>query len=128
MVTPPVIPRHHLPEDPADWSTIAVAFPRLADDLEHSCPCSPDEVFEYVQTESGDLDDASRSRLVFLRTAQVAQAKFWLWSYTESEGEELFVTCRVDPDGMATLGVATPNGLNAEQFLLAEYYDEVYWP
>jgi hypothetical protein len=107
---------------------VSVTFPRLADDTQDSCPCSPEEILEYVQTESGDLDNASRSRLVFLRTAQVAETRFWLWSYSESDGDALFVTCRLDSDGIATLGIASGNGLNAEQFLLAEYYDEVYWP
>jgi hypothetical protein len=58
----------------------------------------------------------------------VADAQYWLWSYTEADGEKVFVTCRVDPDSSTCVGLANPNGLSAEQFLLAEYYDEVYWP
>jgi hypothetical protein len=122
-----VIPRDQLPEDAADWSAVAVSLPRLAEDFPESCPCSPDEIFEHVQAESGDVDVADRSRLVFLRTARVADAHFWLWSYTEADGEVVFVTCRLDPDGVVTLGLANRNGLGAEQFILAEYYDEVYW-
>jgi hypothetical protein len=123
-----VIPRHKLPDDAADWSAVAVSFVRLDHDAPDSCPCSADEVFEYVQAESADLDHADRNRLLFLRTAQVGDARFWLWSYTDEENEEVFVTCRLDADGSTTLGLASRNGLNAEQFLLAEYYDEVYWP
>jgi hypothetical protein len=122
-----VISRHELPEDAADWATVAISFPRLPEDAPGSCPCPADEIFEYVQNESSDLEGADRSRLVFVRTAQVADAQYWLWSYTEVDGEDLFVTCRVDADGATTVGLAARNGLSAEQFILAEYYDEVYW-
>ena len=121
-----MIARDKLPEDAADWADIAIALPRLTRDAPGSCPCSPDEIFAYVQKESADLEDADRSRLVFVRTALVADAQYWLWSYTEADGENLFVTCRLDSDG-TTVGLASPNGLGPEQFILAEYYDEVHW-
>ncbi len=122
-----MISREDLPEDAAEWSSVAVAFDRLALDDADACPCSVDEIFEYVQIESGDLDQADRDRLAFRRTAQVGNARFWLWTYSEQDGEEVFVTYRSDSDGSSTLGMASPNGLSAEQFMLAEYYDEVYW-
>ena len=122
-----MIPREALPDDAADWSSIEVALPRLFDDSPGSCPVSPDDIFEYVQIESGDTDSAERARLVFIRTAEVSDARYWLWQYTESDGEKCFVTFRADPDGTTVLGLASPNGLSEEQYLLAEYYDEVYW-
>jgi len=122
-----VIPRDKLPEDSSDWSEVAVSFPRLPEDRAQSCPCSIDEIFAYVKTESGDRDQANLNRLTFVRTAQVGDARYWLWSYKESDGEAKFVTCRVASDGSIELALASANGLNAEQFLLAEYYDEVYW-
>ena len=122
-----MISREDLPDDAAEWSSVAVAFDRLASDDPNACPCSVDEIFEYVQMESGDIDQADRDRLLFCRTAQVANARFWLWTYSEHDGERVFVTCRCDPDGSSTLGLASPNGLSPEQFMLAEYYDEVYW-
>jgi hypothetical protein len=57
-----MIPREALPDDAADWSTVDVALARLADDSPGSCPVSSDEIFEYVQTESGDTDSADRAR------------------------------------------------------------------
>jgi hypothetical protein len=122
-----VIPRDELPENAADWSAVTISFPRLAEDTPDSCPRSLNQIFEYIQIESGDVDNAHRSRLVFLRTAQVADARYWLWSYTETGGEKVFVTCRVNSDGSTCVGLANPNGLSAEQFMLAEYYDAVYW-
>lgn len=116
-----------LPDDAADWSSVAVQFPVLPNDNPASCPGSEDEVFEYVQTESGDVDEAVRDRLMFCRTAKVADTQYWVWKYTESDGEEVLVTYRLDPDGSTTLGLANANGLSLDQFLLADYYGEVYW-
>jgi hypothetical protein len=77
--------------------------------------------------ESADLDEAAKSRLHFERSAQVADARYWLWTYRESDGEVCFVTCRADADGSTCLSLAEPNGLSQEQFLLADYYGEIYW-
>ena len=104
-----------------------MSFPRLANDSPRSCPDTEDEIFDYVQTESADTDAAERERLRFVRTARVADADFWLWEYTESDGELCYVTFQRHPDGSSMLGLASPNGLSHEQYLLAEYYDEVYW-
>jgi hypothetical protein len=77
--------------------------------------------------ESADADHADRDRLAFVRTAQVADARFWLWTYTESNGEQVFVAYQLNSDDSSVLGLASPNGLDAEQYMLAEYYDEVHW-
>lgn len=77
--------------------------------------------------ESGATDQANRERLAFLRTARVAEAQFWVWNYTEHDGEAVFVTYQLNSDGSSVLSLASPNGLSAEQFVLAQYYDEVYW-
>ncbi len=119
--------RSKLPEDPADWHSVQVSFDRLSDDSPSSCPESEDNVFAYVRIESADVDDAERSRFRFLRTAQVSKTRYWLWEYTEEGGQPCFVTYRLDRDGSSTLGLAEPNGLSPEQYLLADYYDEVYW-
>lgn len=122
-----MIPREDLPDDAVDWGSIAVSFDRLAEDTPESCPCPPEEIFEYVQMESGATDQANRERLAFLRTARVAEAQFWVWNYTEHDGEAVFVTYQLNSDGSSVLSLASPNGLSAEQFVLAQYYDEVYW-
>jgi len=122
-----MISRDDLPDDAAEWSSIRISFDRLAEDTPESCPCAGEEIFAYVQMESGDTDRANIDRLAFLRTARVAEARFWIWTYTEHDGEPVFVTYQLKSDGSSVLGLASPNGLNAEQFLLAQYYDEVYW-
>jgi|RhiMetdeSRZDD1v2_1073273.scaffolds.fasta_scaffold239025_2 hypothetical protein len=122
-----MIVREELPDDAAEWSSVRVTFDRLPLDTQESCPCTVADVFEYVQLESTDADHADRYRLAFVRTAQVVDARFWLWTYTESDGEQVFVTYQLKSDDSSVLGLASPNGLDAEQFMLAEYYDEVYW-
>lgn len=122
-----MLSRSDLPDDAAEWGSVAVSLPRLNPDSSEQCPYSEDDVFDYVQTESGDTDRADRQRFVFLRTAQVANTRYWLWEYTESDGERVFVTCSVDGEGSTCLGLAEPNGLSDAQFLLADYYDEIYW-
>ena len=122
-----MIPRDQLPDDAADWTDVEVSFPRLDEDSPQSCPDAEDEIFEYVQSESADTDAAERQRLRFVRTARVADADFWLWEYRESDGELCYVTFQRHPDGSSMLGLASPNGLSHAQYLLAEYYDEVYW-
>jgi hypothetical protein len=122
-----MLARDQLPEDAADWGEVRVELPRLPDNSPDCCPLSEEEVFQFVQTESADVDEADRSRLEFIRTALVSETQYWLWSYTESDGRHVFVTVQADTDGSTTLDLAEPNGLAAEQYLLAHYYDEVYW-
>ena len=122
-----MIPRHELPDDATAWTDVEVSFPRLANDSPLSCPDTDDDIFDYVQSESADTEAAERERLRFVRTARVADADFWLWEYTESDGELCYVTFQRHPDGSSMLGLASSNGLSHEQYLLAEYYDEVYW-
>ena len=122
-----MIPREELPEDASDWTGVSVSFPQLPDNSPVSPPCSEDRLFEYVRKESADVERADRARLKFIRTALVSEAKYWLWEYTEEDGELVYVICRVDLEGSNLIGLSTPNGLSHEQYMLADYYDEVYW-
>jgi hypothetical protein len=122
-----MIRREDLPEDAADWKSVTVAFDRLEPDREDTCPEDRDEIREYAGMESADTDPAEDAALKFLRTARVGDASYWLWAYTESEGTVCFVAFRKNDDGSTCLGLAEPNGLSAEQYLLADYYGEVYW-
>jgi hypothetical protein len=123
-----MIPRRtELPEDAAKWTSVTVSFPRLEHDSAESCPESFDEIMRYLRAESGDTDRAEANRLCFLRTALVGKDKYWLWSYEEEDAARCFVAFRVKEDGSACLDISQTNGLSPEQYLLADYYDEVYW-
>jgi hypothetical protein len=82
-----MISREQLPDDPLEWKGIDVSFPRLGADTEESSPRPRPEVFDYICRESADSDQAKEERLKFLRTAQVGEAQYWLWSYEEEDGE-----------------------------------------
>jgi hypothetical protein len=122
-----MIPRDRLPEDAADWRTIGISFPRLPQDTTHSCPMKVKQIMEYVRMESADLDDADPARLAFVRTARVEDMSCWLWTYTEGDGQVNFVLFERRDDGRERLGLTESNGLSPEQYLLAAYYDEIYW-
>ena len=50
-----------------------------------------------------------------------------MWEYAEEGGDLCYVVLRKNPDASTVLGLAEPNGLSPEQYLLADYYDEIYW-
>lgn len=65
--------------------------------------------------------------LKFIRTAQVEASQYWLWSYTKSDGEACYVFIRQRIDGETLLSITNTGNLTPEQYLLADYYDLVYW-
>lgn len=122
-----LIPRDQLPYDAEDWKKVEVDFAYLPDNTEKSCPISLKELMEYIRMESADTDKASEESLSFIRTALIKKNKCWIWKYTESDGELCYVTFWKKSWRRTELGISSANGLSPEQFILAEYYDEVYW-
>lgn len=122
-----MISRDDLPADAAQWSGVRIAFEYLAKNCATSCPLSETDVLCYLQAESGDGDKADLARLTFVRTAKVLSDQYWVWRYVETDGAACYVTFSIRPDGSSVLSLAAPNGLSAEQFLLASHYDEIYW-
>ena len=124
---PSLIPRDQLPYDAKDWNNVEIDFTYLPENTEESCPMSRDEVMEYVRMESGDTDKASEESLIFFRTAIVGNNFCWLWKYTESDGQLCYVTYWIRSILNREIGLSDNNGLSPEQYILSEYYDEVYW-
>jgi hypothetical protein len=122
-----VISRKDLPEDAADWTNVSVDFERLEPDDASACPCPMEEIVEYIRDESADLDDAREEQVQFLRTAQIGKVKYWIWRYTESDGEACYLTVSDAPGGISNMGLSAANGLSPEQYMLADYFEEIYW-
>jgi hypothetical protein len=122
-----MIPRKNLPGDAAEWTSVSVSFPRLEQDSADSCPMTEDQVFDYTRLESADRNKSERVQLRFVRTARVADVSCWLWEYTEEDGQLCYVSFRQNVDGSSVLCIRDSNNLSHEQYLLADYYDEVYW-
>ena len=120
--------RTELPEDAADWASIQVELPPLSVEESKTCTFSFTDILEYVQKESGDLQNAAFAEGEPLRTARIHETLCWLWRYTESDGDECYVVATRSPTIPGCLGLALANGLSPEQFMLADYYEEVYWP
>jgi hypothetical protein len=122
-----LIDRDRLPEDAADWNDVIIEFPRLRNNSAESCPRKEREIFEYVCTESADLEKSDRKRFRFLRTARIKAQRCWLWEYVERDGVRNYVLIQADAKRNIRLSINEANGLSPEQFILAAYYDEVYW-
>ena len=119
--------RNELPDDVADWGSVTINFPKLAPDSVETCPTPLAHVLDYLRTESGDTESESSDCLSFVRTALLGGEKYWLWKFVEEDAAECFVFVRQGNDGRLMTSLVSPNGLSAEQCLLADYFDEVYW-
>jgi hypothetical protein len=112
-----------MPDDNADLSALIVEFPSLEPNSPISCPVSFDEIVDYLRVESSDLDEVEEEQLQFLRTAQVAEHKYWIWSFKESDGTDCYVTVSLTPDGVICTGYDENfYNLTPEQYMLAEYH------
>ncbi|NUQ62214.1 MAG: hypothetical protein HUU20_06985 [Pirellulales bacterium] len=80
------------------------------------------EILHYLSLESPDGDSIQAADLRFLRTAQVADAEYWIWEFHESDGAKCYVT--VEQKGHDTsIGYDEDYwGLTPEQYMLAEYH------
>ena len=118
-----MIPFNEMPEDNAELANIEIEFPRLQPNKPDSCPVAPDDVVEYLRMESADAESVEASQLHFMRTALVADHRYWIWSFRESDGSDCFVTVSVSPDGTTCTGYEENYyGLSPEQFMLGDYH------
>jgi len=118
-----MIPYDHMPEDNSELAKVNVDFPRLDPDTAESCPTPLDDIVEYLRMESTDGDAVDASQLTFRRTAQVADRRYWIWSFRESDGSNCYVTVSVGPDGDDSIGYEEDYyGLTPEQFMLGDYH------
>ncbi len=114
-------------EMPADNEYLAkmeVVFPYLVPNSAKNCPQTMEEIQAYLRLEDSDLDSVASRDLTFLRTAKVVDRQFWIWKYTESDGEECYVTVELRTDGTSVLGMdGNSYNLSPEQFILGTYHD-----
>jgi hypothetical protein len=120
----PIPPREELPEDNAELANVAVELPPLAEDAPNSCPVPMEEIVNYLRLESPPGSQVTAQSLTFLRTAQVAEKRYWIWKFTELQGAECFVTVSITPEGESTIGYEENyHNLTPEQFMLGDYYE-----
>ena len=112
-----------MPEDNLDLATLDVSFPPLEDNSEESCPEAISRIVDYLRVESTDFEHVVADQLTFLRTAQVAEKKYWIWSFLESDGTICFATVSQDEDGSTCMGYEENYGeWTPEQYMLGDYH------
>lgn len=97
-----------------------MSLPYLSPNDAASCPVSVEEIMAYVRLESSDGDHARPDRLEFVRTALVGEAKYWVWTYTESDATECYVFFRQREDGGTLTALTGSLGSSSvEDYLMA---------
>ncbi len=118
-----MIPFDEMPEDNAQLAAIVIDFPLLRPNTAESCPVPITDVVEYLRLESPDGDAIDAGQLSFLRTAQVAEQRYWIWAFQEADGSPCYVTVAVSPEGSSCIGYEENYyGLAPEQFMLGDYH------
>lgn len=119
-----MIPFDEMPEDNAELASISVEFPMLRSNTAESCPVPLSDVVEYLRRESTDGDAVQPEQLSFLRTAQVAEQRYWIWAFQEADGSPCYVTVSVSPEGSSCIGYEENYyNLTPEQFMLGDYHE-----
>lgn len=122
--------RHHMPTagemptDNRDLAGVAIDFARLRDDSPRSCPVRMADLLMYLRDEVPGGGRLQPADLTFLRTAQVAGSRYWIWRFNEPDGGELaYATVSVDDSGRLVRGYdANTYALTPEQFMLGDYH------
>jgi hypothetical protein len=113
-----------MPEDNTELANIEIDFPLLMSNTAESCPIRMAEIVDYLRVESPDYDAIQATQLHFLRTAQVAEKGYWIWSFEESDGQICYVTVSITPNRSANISYDDNYfGLSPEQFMLGDYHN-----
>jgi hypothetical protein len=113
-----------MPEDNQDLAKIEIAFPYLPDNSPNLCPVSINEILEYLELETDSEEPISNKGLVFLRTAQVVDEKYWIWEFWDNENEKCYVTVSQSQNGSTSIGYDEDYyHLTPEQFILGTFHN-----
>jgi hypothetical protein len=119
-----MIPFDNMPEDNARLAHISIDFPLLQLNTSESCPVPLSDVVEYLRLELPDGDTINARRLKFLRTAQVAEQRYWIWAFQEADGTHCYITVATTPEGSSCIGYEENYyKLTPEQFMLGDYHN-----
>jgi hypothetical protein len=119
-----MISYEEMPNDNVELAEVVIDFPLLQPNDAESCPLSMETILDYLNEESSDGDGIQAGQLKFLRTALVAEKRYWIWSFQDSDGSDCFVTASWSPNGNAEIGYDENDyDLTPEQFMLGDYHD-----
>lgn len=108
-----------MPDDNAELANLDIDFPKVS----FNKVSEPEEIephlLDYLDREGYKPDDG----LQFIRTAQVFEQTYWIWSFV-TDGEEAYATATQDEEGDTGLGCDTNDyKLSPEQYILADYHN-----
>lgn len=114
-----------MPENNEDLAKIIIDFLSLSDNSPDSCPASISEILDYLADEAVGGDRLTPSDLNFIRTAQVENTRYWIWSFNEPDGgAACYVTVAAGPDSKECIGFdENYYNLTPEQFILGDYHN-----
>ena len=82
-----------------------------------------DDIQDYLRLEDADADSVEWRELNFIRTALVADTRYWIWDYRESDGAHCYVTVSCNSEGQLCVGMdGNWHGLTPEQFILGDFH------
>ncbi len=110
-----MLPLDEMPEYREDLANVSVTFPSLDDKETARQSEFIKELSEYLSMEEGE--GFSPADLQFLRSAQVEDTKYWIWSYDES-----YAMVSEDSKGGQCQTCNFQDGLTPEQAILADYH------
>ena len=103
-----VIPIEEMPDDNVDFARLDVTFEQLHPDTAESCAVPTPEILEYLAMEAPGGDRLRDTDLTFLRTARVAEVRYWIWRFHEPDGgAPAYLTVAVDQRGASSVGYET---------------------
>jgi hypothetical protein len=120
-------PRNQLPKSWKGLKNFTFDLPLLVPNDPVSCPRTREEILEYLDVEAPGGAESGAENIVpfelkFIRTAQVNESKYWLWSFKGDEGLDCYVAVQ-QVHGQSILGFDETFGLTPEQWLVMDYYD-----
>ncbi len=104
-----------------DVRSVQVSLQRLDPDLPDPCPVPLNEIVEYVETEEMELKQPPS--LQFLRTALIAQTRYWIWTYTDNDNNPSYAVVAQWPNGSILTHCDGTFDMTPEQYLLATHFD-----
>lgn len=114
-----ILPIDQMPDYRQDLRSVSVEFPTLGTKQTARHTEFVKDLLEYLSCEGDDLDAED---LEFLRSAQVAERKYWAWRYPDTAGQWAYAFVSEGEDGQVSMGCDSEEDLAIEQAILADYH------
>ncbi len=80
------------------------------------------KLLDYLKSEGEE--QINKDDLTFICTAKVADEKYWVWEFSDSENKKCYVTVSQKPGGCTYISYDEDHcGLSPEQFILGMYHN-----